>query len=88
VVVTWTDDGYALPDCYHALQTTINPLRFYVRQLLPVLERKLPPGLMTNQSGLLYFGTPFIEEPRRQIHLANIGKQPQVAVGALGDQVV
>lgn len=88
VSVTWTDDGYAQPDTYHSLQLVINPLRFYLRQLLPVLERKLPPALMTNQAGLLYFATPFLEEPSKQIHLCNIGRQPQYAFGTLGDQVI
>lgn len=85
VAVDFLDDGFALPDCYHALQVTMNPQRFYMRQLLPVLERKLPPALMTNQAGLLYFGTPFLEEPMKNIHLCNIGKQPQLAIAGLGD---
>lgn len=82
--VTFDDNGYWMPDTYHALALTMNPLRTYIKQLFPVMNRPLPNGMMTNQSGLLYFGTPVMEEPMKNVHVANIGKQPQIPVGALG----
>lgn len=83
VTTTWDDTGYHRPDTYHAFQLTLNPLRMYIKQLMPVLDRMLPQGMMTNQRGLLYFATPIVEEPTRQIHLVNCGRQPQVGIGTV-----
>ena len=83
VTISWTDSGAYRPDTYHAIGLTMNPLRTYMKQLLSVMERKLPPAAMSDQAVLLYFASLIMEEPTKNVHLKNIGKQPQTPVGTV-----
>lgn len=80
---TYTDNGGSLPDTSSALYMTLKPNEIRWRQLLPIMKRTLPIGMMDDNYAILLFGALEIPVPKHHIWVKNVGKRAQSGVAAL-----
>ncbi len=73
ITTTFVDDGSCLVNTYTALALNNSSGKIAFLQLLPLMGRDLPQAYMTNQKGILMFGTPVMYEPTKNLVLRNIG---------------
>lgn len=81
-VTAWEDTGYWLPGCSQAAYLSQRPDELRWRQLMPIMKRPLPQGLMDNTFGILHFGTVELPAPTHHIWIKNIGERVQSGVRA------